>query len=77
LVLELKRSGCMRCGFADTRALAFHHRDPGMKEFTISGQGRVVSEERFQAEIAKCDVLCANCHAIEHYDQQSVRLVTA
>jgi predicted HNH restriction endonuclease len=21
-----------------------------------------------QTEIAKCDVLCANCHAIEHYE---------
>ena len=37
-----------------------HLRD---KEFHISTEGRSVTEERLWAEIAKCEVVCANCHA--------------
>jgi ribosomal protein S21 len=28
-----------------------------------------VSLKRLKAEIEKCEVLCANCHAKEHYSQ--------
>lgn len=59
---------CKRCGFNDPRALDFHHRDPADKAFQISTKAWQVSEERLMAEVAKCDVLCANCHRIEHYD---------
>jgi hypothetical protein len=34
----------------------------GDKEFTISNMKNVVSRERLEAEIAKCDVVCSNCH---------------
>lgn len=56
--------GCSRCGFrASAVALHFHHRDPGAKEFNVSmGLGR--AWRRIKAEVRKCDVLCANCHAI-------------
>lgn len=64
---ELKRDrACKRCGFSDPRALQFHHRDPSEKSFTISKKAWQVSEERLMAEVEKCDVLCANCHMIEH-----------
>lgn len=56
--------GCLRCGFKEhPRALQLHHRDPAAKSFTVSislGRARKV----VMAEIRKCDVLCANCHAI-------------
>lgn len=36
----------------------------GKKEFTItSAQSSFVSMKRLLQEIAKCDVVCANCHA--------------
>jgi hypothetical protein len=35
----------------------------GRKAFTISSKGMEVSRARLLAEIAKCDVVCANCHA--------------
>lgn len=57
---------CERCGFNDPRALTFHHRDPSTKSFPIATYAWKVSWERLVAEIAKCDVLCANCHMIEH-----------
>ena len=62
---ELKhQSGCTVCkNENEPVCLDFHHRDPTIKGFTVSrklgGSKALVLEE-----IAKCDVLCANCHRI-------------
>ena len=64
-----KNSRCKSCGMKDFRALVFHHRIPEDK--TGHGgelAGRGWSLKRVQAEIAMCGVLCANCHAILHYE---------
>jgi hypothetical protein len=55
------------CGESDRRCLDFHHRDPATKAAAVSYMihGRV-SLERLQREVAKCDVLCANCHRKAH-----------
>ncbi len=59
---------CIRCGFDNSAALQFHHRDPKQKSFDVcSGVLSGRCKETIQREIDKCDVLCANCHAIEHY----------
>ena len=52
---------CSDCGERDPVVLEFDHlRD---KEFEIGGWAIVgVSWERFIAEVAKCEVVCANCH---------------
>lgn len=62
---EYKTSrGCADCGFdAHPAALAFDHRDPTTKLFTIA-KSLTRSMKSLQAEIAKCDVRCHNCHAI-------------
>lgn len=58
---------CSQCGFADHRALDFHHLDPNEKEFAIANFiSRGASSARIKKEIQKCIVLCANCHRIEH-----------
>jgi len=59
---------CVQCGFDDYRALVFHHRDPSTKTFTLADNVTRQSKENILKEIAKCDVLCANCHSIHHYD---------
>ena len=41
----------------------FHHRDPGAKDFSVS-QAKTVTQ--VQAEIEKCDLICACCHRIRH-----------
>lgn len=67
IIRDIKRANvCARCGFADFRCLTFHHlRD---KEFEISEAPSMrISVERLMKEIAKCIILCANCHLIEHY----------
>ena len=56
--------GCMRCGYnEDGSRLHFHHRDPSTKLFSVS-LGVTCSPQRLQAEIDKCDLLCASCHSI-------------
>lgn len=52
---------CVKCGATDD--LHLHHRDPSQKE-----SHRIWSwtEERRDAEIAKCDVLCGPCHRELH-----------
>lgn len=64
---ELKAGrSCGKCGFSDPRALDFHHRDPSLKEFQVSTKAWQTSWKRLTDEAAKCDILCANCHRIEH-----------
>lgn len=61
---EKVRQGCKRCGYNScAEALDYHHRDPDDKEDLISQMvDKCRAWPRLLAEIAKCDVLCANCH---------------
>ena len=58
---------CNRCGYDDYRALQFHHTDDN-KEGTPSIIARHKSWDNVMKELNKCEVLCANCHQIEHYN---------
>ena len=52
---------CIECVESDPRVLEFHHRygkDKAISELIAGGY----SIATIQAEIDKCDVLCANCH---------------
>jgi hypothetical protein len=67
-----KAQRCARCGFADYRALQFHHRDRGEKEVAVAEMARAgLSLDSIKREIEKCEVLCANCHCIAHYDERA------
>lgn len=57
---------CNRCGYSDYRALQFHHLSKN-KEFQISSKIGQRSLNGLKSEIEKCEILCANCHQIEHY----------
>jgi hypothetical protein len=60
---------CAQCGENHPATLQFHHRDPQKKDFNLSEAVREgYSIERIKREVAKCTVLCANCHAKEHYE---------
>lgn len=53
---------CVECGERDVLVLEFDHRDPASKTHDI---GYLVVRKPWKfvlAEIAKCDVRCANCH---------------
>lgn len=61
---------CQKCGYSKCiAALTFHHRDPSQKDFQIGGN-HSRSWSAIQAELDKCDLLCANCHAEYHYTEE-------
>lgn len=56
--------GCEECGYnSHPAALTFDHINPDTKDFNVSDYGQK-SWEAILKEIAKCRVLCANCHNI-------------
>jgi hypothetical protein len=58
---------CSVCSESRSVCLDFHHTDPNEKVMTISRMVKSrFSVERIQEEIAKCVVLCANCHRVHH-----------
>jgi hypothetical protein len=62
-------SKCNRCGWCGNIAgFDFHHR--GDKDFNI-GNVANKSWEIIKQELDKCELLCANCHRIEHSDNSS------
>lgn len=70
IIREIKtQRGCSQCGEGDPRCLDFHH-VTGEKEFAISHCIATHGLDRLLSEIAKCDVLCANCHRKEHGEEE-------
>lgn len=63
--------GCNRCGYNKcSAALEFHHVNDdkwakGSRAINISW-----GYKRINAEINKCEVLCANCHREHHYENR-------
>lgn len=60
---------CMDCGVKyPPYVMDFDHRDSTKKEFNVA-QIRAGSPDRLHAEIAKCDVVCSNCHRIRTHNR--------
>ena len=65
----LKEHPCA-CGETRFPTLQFDHLDPTQKSYSISNMvGKGLSPEAIALEIAKCQVLCANCHSIKTAEQ--------
>ncbi len=63
MLLYLKGKKCVICGESDIRTFEFDHIDPSKKEFSISQAVRLgYAWPSVKNEIAKCRILCANCH---------------
>ena len=61
LLGEVRVRGCADCGVRDPRVLEFDH--VGAKSASIAGLlNRGASIDEVEAELASCDVVCANCH---------------
>ena len=61
---------CEDCGENHPACLDFHHINPAEKSFALGIVNKFLSVKLLQDEIAKCRVLCANCHRKEHYRQK-------
>jgi len=76
-VLDIKKNSiCERCSFSDYRALQFHHLIAEDKYDAISNMvANGYGKEKLLDEIKKCAILCANCHQIEHFNQDNLGVV--
>ena len=67
----LGENPCVDCGNSDIRVLEFDHRNPKDKKFNISKRvAGGVALQTLAAEVAKCDVRCANCHRIRTKEER-------
>ena len=65
--VEYLGGSCVRCGYNKClAALDFHHKNPLEKDFEI-GRKKLLSFEKLRIELDKCELLCRNCHAEEHF----------
>jgi hypothetical protein len=63
-------NGCVDCGYRDhPHALHFDHATDD-KTINVCEAKSIAQAQR---EIAKCDVRCANCHAIKTHDRRQAR----
>lgn len=56
--------GCLDCGHRNPIVLDFDHREDEIKLFGISAMTYSHGMAKIWLEVAKCDVVCKNCHAI-------------
>lgn len=64
----LSTHACMDCGCDDTRVLEFDHVRGSKKAHVADMIRNGCSWPVIQAEIAKCEVRCANCHRVKTLD---------
>lgn len=82
MLRELRRVPCSDCGGTfEPYQMDFAHRDQGTKAFNLtSGGAMLMSTRKLLDEVAKCDVMCANCHRVrtqaEHAERLSQTLCT-
>jgi len=69
--LAAKKLMCRECGETRFPCLVFHHDDRRGKEENIAHAIHGGwSKPRIEAELAKCIVLCGNCHAKLHWNER-------
>ena len=74
MVVEAKKRPCADCGIQyPYYVMDFDHRDEGLKEFALNSVHRV-TKRAILREIAKCDVVCANCHRERTHRRRLARL---
>lgn len=74
IIRSAKDQPCHDCGVRyPYYVMQFDHRVRSQKSFNVGARGPTLGEDRLRVEIAKCDIVCANCHA-ERTHRQNQRL---
>ena len=75
IVKEAKSVPCAECGVEYPHyVMDLDHRDPANKDMSVANMvGQQRSLVRLKKEIAKCDVVCSNCHRVRTYNQYQAR----
>ena len=68
--------GCSVCDEKRAICLDFHHKDPKNKRFSLS-DADTYGIKSIEAEIAKCVLVCANCHRALHAEDIMRGLIKA
>lgn len=76
IMVEEKSKPCMDCGGTfPPVAMDFDHRDPLTKLRTPSHLPGSGSLRLMQEELAKCDLVCSNCHRLREASRRVARAV--
>lgn len=70
----LQTHPCVDCGEKDPIVLEFDH-VRGEKILNVTAMA-TAPREKVLAEIAKCDIRCANCHRRRHYNERLATITT-
>lgn len=62
-----KKLSCERCGESHYACLEFHHYKKKKEKAVSTMVANGYSKKNILKEIAKCEVVCANCHRKIHY----------
>lgn len=78
-LISASGGGCTECGLEfDGNCVSlfeFHHKDPSTKLFSLSYAGLSNnSKAKVQEEVKKCVLLCANCHRLLHWYEDSTNM---
>lgn len=76
LLRDVRRVPCADCGGQfKPYQMDFDHRDPSTKSFNVmAGRAMLMSTRRVLAEVAKCDIVCVNCHRLRTRDAERSRV---
>lgn len=69
---RLRERPCADCGGRfPPSAMDFDHRNPASKHSAVTRLIGRVGTERLLDEVAKCDIVCANCHRLRTFERRS------
>src|SRR6476661_3498495 len=69
---QLRSVACADCGGTFPQcAMDFDHRDPTTKTRSVTRMISRASIERILVEVAKCDIVCANCHRLRTFERRA------
>jgi hypothetical protein len=70
---KMLQGECKDCGWQITeerlQAIDCDHRDPALKEFSLSDQAGSIPDDKLGPELDKCDARCRNCHAMRTWKE--------